>query len=201
MIHVLTFDDVERLYAARGGLTYGEGVTQIEHAVQCAALARADGAVPSLVVAAFLHDIGHLLVSEADMAASGQDDRHEIAGAQMLADMFGPAVYEPIALHVSAKRYLCFKDAAYFDALSRASKRSLDLQGGPFDAAGATAFEELPHWRDAVALRRFDDTGKREESAHLTFADFAMAMRSLLLDSASAKGTDSGWKEGYIVAP
>jgi predicted HD phosphohydrolase len=38
-----SLDDLARLYATRGELTYGQGVTQVEHALQCAALAEADG--------------------------------------------------------------------------------------------------------------------------------------------------------------
>jgi len=184
MIRLSNLQDVERLYATQGGLNYGEGVTQLEHAVQCAALAQAQGATDSLVAAALLHDIGHLLVSEDD--ATAQDDRHEIAGAQALKDLFDETVRGPIALHVAAKRYLCFKQAGYFQALSPASQASLVLQGGPFDPAEAAAFERLRHWPDAVALRRFDDTGKREELCGRGFADFAPLLRSLLLARAGS---------------
>jgi phosphonate degradation associated HDIG domain protein len=175
---------VELLYATQGGLNYGEGVTQLEHAVQCAALAGAQGATDSLVAAALLHDIGHLFLSEGDAAA--QDDRHEIAGAQALKDLFDETVRGPIALHVAAKRYLCFRQAGYFQTLSPASQASLVLQGGPFDETEAVAFERLPHWRDAVALRQFDDTGKREELCGKGFADFAPLLRSLQLARAES---------------
>ena len=40
---------------------YDEVVSQMDHALQTAALARADGAPDVLVVAALLHDVGHLL--------------------------------------------------------------------------------------------------------------------------------------------
>jgi gamma-butyrobetaine dioxygenase len=179
MSPLLTLEAIMRVYAARGGLTYGEGVTQIEHALQCAALAEADGAAPSLVVAALLHDVGHLFEEEA--AALRSDDHHERAGAQALAGLFGPAVIQPIALHVAAKRYLCFCEPAYFDALSPASKASLKLQGGPFDAAQAAIFEAQPHWRDALSLRRYDDTGKSDISSGRTFADFTPLMTSVRL--------------------
>ena len=182
MIRLSNLEEVERLYATRGALNYGEGVTQLEHAVQCAALARAQGAAPSLVAAALLHDIGHLFGMEED--ATEHDDRHEIAGARALKDLFDESVRGPIALHVAAKRYLCFTQAGYFQALSPASQASLVLQGGPFDNAEATAFERLPYCREAVSLRRFDDMGKREEFSGRSFADFAPLLRSLLLGSA-----------------
>lgn len=183
MTRPASLEDIERLYDARGGLRYGEGVTQLEHALQCAALAEADGAAPSLVVAALLHDIGHLFEDALEVAEAGFDHRHEIAGAQALGGLFGAAVRGPIALHVAAKRYLCFQDARYLGALSAASRRSLKLQGGPFDAAQAEAFERRPHWREAVALRRWDDMGKRDDAPARAFTAYTSLMRSLLINS------------------
>jgi phosphonate degradation associated HDIG domain protein len=180
MIAPSSLEDIERLYAARGGLSYGEGVTQMEHALQCAALAQAAGAAPSLVVAALLHDIGHLFEEEAGVVAAEVDYRHQVSGAEALAGLFGEAVRGPIALHVAAKRYLCFTEPSYFDALSPASRASLELQGGPFDAAQAAAFERLAWWREAVALRRFDDEGKRQDAPARSFDDFRPLMRDLV---------------------
>jgi predicted HD phosphohydrolase len=99
-----------------------------------------------------------------------------------LADLFGEDVCGPIALHVEAKRYLCCKEPDYLAALSPASQASLRLQGGLFDAAQAAAFEREPHWRAATMLRRFDDTGKRDEASARCFSDFAPLMRALLRD-------------------
>ena len=50
---------------ADGGATayFGEPVTQLEHALQTAALAEQASASEALVVAALLHDIGHLLAA------------------------------------------------------------------------------------------------------------------------------------------
>ena len=179
--------DIERLYALRGGLNYGENVTQREHAVQCAALAQESGGTPALIIAALLHDIGHLFEDEADATATQFDHRHEIAGARALKDLFGEAVRRPIALHVAAKRYLCLRDARYHQALSAASRESLKLQGGPFHAAEADSFERLPYWQEAVAIRRFDDMGKREELCGRSFAEFAPLLRSLLVNHAQAE--------------
>jgi phosphonate degradation associated HDIG domain protein len=166
---------IGRLYATRGDRRYDEGVSQNEHAVQCALLAEAAGAEPSLIAAALLHDIGHLFEAEED--AARVDGRHELAGARALSRLFDEAVREPIALHVAAKRYLCFADAGYHRRLSAASRRSLELQGGAFDAGQAAAFETRPYWRDAIAVRRFDDLGKRGERAGRRFADFLPLLR------------------------
>jgi phosphonate degradation associated HDIG domain protein len=176
-----SLEDLERLYATQGALNYGEGVSQIEHALQCAALAQADGAAPSLVIAALLHDVGHLFEVEEDVARFEIDDHHQATGADALRDLFDEAICGPIALHVAAKRYLCHAEAGYHAALSPASQSSLRLQGGPFNAVQAAAFEHLPHWREAVALRRYDDTGKRDEAPSNAFADYTPMMRELLI--------------------
>jgi len=185
MIKLSSLEDLTALYAERGGSLYGEAVTQIQHALQCACLAEADGAPASLIVAALLHDVGHLFETEAYAPEPEVDRRHEIVGAQALKGLFGEAVRTPIAMHVGAKRYLCFKDPAYLEGLSPASVQSLALQGGPFTAAEAAAFEGRPYWREALALRRYDDLGKAAEPAARAMADFAPLMRGLLINRAT----------------
>jgi phosphonate degradation associated HDIG domain protein len=160
-------DGVEAVLArlcARGGERYGERVTQLDHALQCASLAAEAGAADSLVAAALLHDYGHLIDDRGHMAErDGLDGEHEAVGAAALVAWFGPAVTEPVALHVAAKRYLCAAEPGYFEALSPASQLSLELQGGPFAPAEAAAFIARPFAPDAVRLRRWDDWGKAIE--------------------------------------
>lgn len=150
------------LFARHGAEGYfGEKVSQQEHALQSAALAEAEGATPALIVAALLHDVGHLIhTGGEDIAERGIDARHEAIGATYLARHFGPAVVEPVRLHVPAKRYLCALDQAYWRDLSPASKRSLELQGGIFSPDEAEEFAALPQAQDAVRLRRWDDQAK-----------------------------------------
>lgn len=155
-------DLIMDLFARCGHSEYGdEPVTQLEHALQCAMLAQAEGAAESLVVAALLHDVGHLLHDLPDDAPDhGIDDAHEVLGYTYLRDWFSPAVSDPVRLHVPAKRYLCAVESRYFDELSPASRTSLELQGGAMTTAEVAAFEALPHSEDAVRLRRWDDKAK-----------------------------------------
>lgn len=156
-------DEVLDLYRRWGAEHYDEELSQIDHAVQTAALAVADGSEGELVAAALLHDVGHLLELEAREGRGELPDEdldHESVGARYLAGLFGPAVTGPIALHVRAKRYRCAVDPAYLDALSDGSRRSLALQGGPADTAEVASFESNPGFRDAVRLRGWDDGGK-----------------------------------------
>jgi phosphonate degradation associated HDIG domain protein len=155
-------DFVMRLFKERGDAAYlGEPVSQTEHALQTAWAAERAGARKALVAAALLHDVGHLLHDfPEDCALVGIDDAHEERGGRWLAQHFGPAVAEPVRLHVAAKRYLCATDASYAARLSKASLRSLRLQGGPFTPEEAAQFCTRPHADAAVVLRRFDEEAK-----------------------------------------
>lgn len=156
---------------------YAEAVSQREHALQCAALAAADGASDAVIAAALLHDIGHLLGAEAgEGEAPRVDHRHEDIGARHLRQWFGPSVTAPVALHVDAKRYLCATEDGYHAALSSASVRSLELQGGPMSPAEVVAFEQRPHWQAAVAVRRWDDLAKVPGAATPSLDDFVPSL-------------------------
>jgi len=152
---------IEEAFRRRGHDHYGEGVSQQEHALQAAWLAEREGAPPALIVAALLHDIGHLLHDlPEDIADQDVDTEHESLGSAWLSQYFGPEVSEPVRLHVSAKRYLCAAEPGYLDQLSAASQQSLALQGGPFDTAAAAAFRAAPGAEAAILLRRWDDEAK-----------------------------------------
>lgn len=156
-------DAILALFERRGALQYeGEGVTQVQHAWQCGRLAARAGATPSLQLAAWLHDLGHLL---SDLSGSptvqGCDDRHEAVAAVLLRPVFGDAVAEPVALHVQAKRCLVATRPGYHDHLSPDSVRSLALQGGPLGVSEAAQFMALPHAQEALRLRAWDDAAKQ----------------------------------------
>jgi phosphonate degradation associated HDIG domain protein len=158
----LSIPDIVALFTRKGGQAYeGEPVTQLEHALQCAARAEAADAPPALVAAALLHDLGHLVNDHGDTPTlRGVDDLHQFAALPFLRATFTDAVLEPIRLHVDAKRYLCATRRDYHDALSSDSKRSLVLQGGVHDAAAAAAFIAQPYAADAVQVRLWDDLAK-----------------------------------------
>ncbi len=158
----LRLADIDQLFALRGAEQYaGEPVTQLEHALQTAALGEAEGASDALVTAALLHDLGHLLHDLGNTPTErGVDDVHQYRALPFLRGLFDDNVLGAIRLHVDAKRYLCATRAGYFDSLSDDSKRSLKLQGGIFDAAQADAFIAQPGAQGAVRLRIWDDLAK-----------------------------------------
>jgi phosphonate degradation associated HDIG domain protein len=155
-------DALFTLFRDRGqGAYFGEAVSETEHALQCAHRAEQAGAAPAWIAAALLHDVGHLLHGlPEDAAEQGIDGRHEEAGAAWLARFFGPAVVDAVRLHVAAKRYLCAVEPDYHVAMSEASRRSLQLQGGPMTHEEVNRFEQEPCFRAAVAVRRWDDAAK-----------------------------------------
>jgi phosphonate degradation associated HDIG domain protein len=158
---VSALGEIRAAFARRGGDTYGEGVSQLEHALQCAACAERDGAPPALIAATLLHDIGHLIHDlPQDVADQGIDTQHESLGSAFLSQHFGPAVSEPVRLHVAAKRYLATTEQGYCGLLSPASIQSLQLQGGLMSAEERSRFAAERFAEDAVRLRRWDDEGK-----------------------------------------
>jgi len=174
-------DEIERVFSEKGHRSYGEHVTELQHGLQCATFATQAGENPFVVAACLLHDYGHLLhdLGE-DIANQGVDARHERIGANRLQGWFPAEVVEPIRLHAASKRYLCWKEAAYFDGLSEASRKSLALQGGPMDDAEAAAFEAGPHFDLAVRVRRYDDMGKVPDMVTPGLAHFRPLLESLV---------------------
>jgi [1-hydroxy-2-(trimethylamino)ethyl]phosphonate dioxygenase len=155
-------DQILAIFQARGAEAYfGENVSTTEHCLQAAYFAQIAAAPSALIVAALLHDIGHLVDDvPRDIAEWTVDAHHEEIGGRWLAARFGPEVSEPVRLHVPAKRYLLATDAGYFAKLSPASVITLKLQGGPMVAHEVVEFEAEPFYREAVRVRQWDDQGK-----------------------------------------
>ncbi len=167
-------------YDRLGDRLYGEQVSQVEHALQAAQRATEDGAPDSLIVAALLHDYGHLAEPDVQADRPAWDARHEVVGAALLKGLFGPEVVQPIALHVAAKRYLCAVEPGYLAGLSDASHYSLRLQGGPFSATDASRFAGRRFADHAVRLRRYDDLAKVVGASTADFGSYAPLMSRLV---------------------
>jgi phosphonate degradation associated HDIG domain protein len=158
----LKLGDIEKLFRDHGHIAYsGEGVSQLEHALQSAQRAEEAGATDALVTAALLHDLGHLLNRQGETpTARGIDDQHQYFAIPFIRTLFPPAIGETIRLHVDAKRALCAIDPDYYESLSEDSKRSLTLQGGIFSPEETEAFLAKPFAEDAMRVRRWDDAAK-----------------------------------------
>jgi phosphonate degradation associated HDIG domain protein len=162
------------IFVGRATKRYGlSDVNQLQHALQAAALAEADGAPPATVLASLLHDVGHMIHTLGDNPAGrGIDDVHEELGAAWLAERFTAEVSEPVRLHVAAKRYLCTVEPDYFGKLSPDSVRSLELQGGLMSPEELEAFRKHPQYQEAVRLRRYDEGAKDPRAATPDFDHF-----------------------------
>lgn len=195
MIIVSTILD---LFESLGCEKYPCGLISVrEHSLQAAARAEREGAAAPLVLAALLHDIGYLLVRVCprDGVQYEVDRRHEQVGAGWLEPFFGPAISEPVRLHVEAKRYLCAVEPGYGRQLSAASRERLAMQGGPLTRAEIRDFQEHPYHRAAVWLCRIDDRACVADGTEVPgFEHYrerleaALLWRQLALESARRKG-------------
>jgi phosphonate degradation associated HDIG domain protein len=154
------------LYQKYGDEDYiGEPVSQMQHMSQAAVLAIEAAADDEVVLAAFFHDIGHICVAhnkDIDMEGYG-NMLHEKIGADFIrAKGFPEKIAALIENHVQAKRYLTFKYPDYYQQLSKASRKTLEVQGGVMTAAEAGKFEEDPYFEVSIKLRRWDDAAKEE---------------------------------------
>jgi phosphonate degradation associated HDIG domain protein len=156
-------DEVMGILSDSGGEQYfGEAVSKLEHAVQCAWHARQAGADEELVLASLLHDIGHLF----DVEGTVRDERvgvvnHDEVGEQWLLERgFSPRLARLVGGHVDAKRYLTATNEAYLSRLSPASVETLKLQGGPMEEGDAAEFAAEPELRDMLRLRSWDELAK-----------------------------------------
>lgn len=175
---------IEDIYTYKATGRYGlSQLNQYAHAVQAAAIARKSDASDALVLAALLHDVGHMIHDLGDHPASvGVDDCHEELGASWLSKYFGPDVTEPVRMHVAAKRYLCAVETGYLMKLSDDSLESLMIQGGPMSNLEITQFESHRYFKDAVMLRRYDEAAKNPKGAQPSLAEFKSLVLNLELD-------------------
>lgn len=162
-------DDIIELYKKHGSNEYaGEKVTQLEHMVQAAALAKQGGYDEEMILAAFLHDVGHICAAAYTgntMGGFGIVNHEKIGGQYLRNRGFSERIARLVENHVSAKRYLTFKYPEYFEGLSEASKKTLEYQGGVMNPDEAALFENDPLCEDFIEMRRWDELAKEEGKA------------------------------------
>ena len=172
-------DKIIQLYEKYGASDYiGESITQIEHALQCAYLAEVNTEITQydnfirecMIVAALLHDIGHLVgLENNEMQMQMHDGKgnnlgivgHENIGANFLKECGMPQlVCELVGSHVIAKRYLCTMSKEYLNKLSDASRETFYMQGGCLTYEEMVKFKTSSFPELKLLLRNFDDKGK-----------------------------------------
>jgi 2-amino-1-hydroxyethylphosphonate dioxygenase (glycine-forming) len=156
-------NEVFEILTKTGGEQYfGEAVSKLSHAEQCAWCAREAGADEELVLAALLHDIGHLLEDEMAVRDErvGVVNHDELGEKWLLSRGFSVRLAALVGGHVDAKRYLTATNPTYMARLSEASKETLVLQGGPMSSDEASEFGNEPELRDILRLRSWDEMAK-----------------------------------------
>ena len=160
----LVADEIISLYHHHGGEEYaGEKVSQLEHMVQSAQMAAQNGLDEDMVLAAFLHDIGHICVSafpHNSMDGFGIIDHEKLGENYLRKRGFSERVAKLVGSHVEAKRYLTFRYPEYYNGLSEASRKTLEYQGGRMTKEEAESFEKDPLFEQMIAMRKIDEQAK-----------------------------------------
>lgn len=151
------------LYNTYGQEEYGEQVTMLMHMMQAALIAESTGFDDEMIIAAFLHDIGHFFENASQMNGLGARAHDDLGSTFLLECGFPEKMARLVGSHVAAKRYLTWSDSAYYDTLSEASKQTLEYQGGPMNEAEALAFRNDPLFQQYIQIRIWDDMGKETD--------------------------------------
>jgi predicted HD phosphohydrolase len=144
----------------------GENMTQTEHALQCAYYAKYYNYDNYLIIAALLHDIGHIIpydtLSSADKMNNLGILRHENKGSLFLSKLgYNDKICNLVLNHVNTKRYLCTIDNKYINKLSEASKKIMEYQGNLMTLEEIIEFKKNIYFEDCIKLRNLDDMGKQ----------------------------------------
>ena len=162
-------------------LYIGENVTIAEHMIQSAMMAEKSKSKDNLVCSCLLHDYGHFILDDPDeLVRNNQDGKHEDIGYEYLKRFFKKEVVEPIKHHVIAKRYLA-RDKKYFEKLSKASKVSMELQGGVLNDKDTESFKRKPYFKSSILLRKFDDAAKKTYVKMKTIHDYKKLLISKII--------------------
>jgi predicted HD phosphohydrolase len=147
-------DHLMLVLAAGRDLFDGDPVDLLDHALQCAAELRARRpGDEEMQVAGLVHDLGHHMVP-------GDDAGHGVNARIAIGALLGDRVAALVEHHVPAKRYLVATDPTYAAVLSPTSVRTLGNQGGSMTDDELATYEALPHWTEALEVRRADDAAK-----------------------------------------
>ena len=199
-----SFVRLKALYDEQGDQDYiGEPVSQREHALQAAAHARASGAPEAAVLAALLHDVGHLQYPKQDSMAGFGTRAHEVLGAHFLASLgFSAKVSVLVQRHVDAKRYQVARSETYRAGLSQASQQTLHFQGGAMTLAERQAFEADPHFELALRVRHWDELAKAPRATVPEFEAYEAQIQADLNSTQLTGNQIAEFKRsGYLVIP
>lgn len=162
------FRELLALFERHGARDYigEEGITQTEHALQCAWAAKEANEAPAMIIAGLVHDIGHLLAFEPGgdqlplLGSFGVEDHEKLGAAWLRHRRVSDYICALVGNHVLSKRYLITKNVMALTELSAASQATLTYQGGLLTAAEMEAFEQDPYFAASLRLRQYDNAAK-----------------------------------------
>ena len=168
-------------FSNNNSLYIGEKLTMSEHMIQSAMLAEKSKCDDDLICSCLLHDYGHFLIDNPDELVKNKlDGGHELIGYEYLKKFFKKQIVEPIRYHVLAKRYLA-RNKTYFEKLSKASKVSLELQGGILNDKDTESFKRKSYFNSSILLRKFDETAKKTYVKMKTIHDYKKLLISKII--------------------
>jgi 2-amino-1-hydroxyethylphosphonate dioxygenase (glycine-forming) len=159
-----SIDKLLLLYNEYGACDYvGEEISQIEHGIQAALLAKDENGEEGVILGALFHDVGHLLGLKYsfEMMDNLGCKKHEMLGSIVLSHIGFPQITcDIVRNHVISKRYLVSKYPQYYDKLSEASRGTLFHQGGKLNMNEIEEFEKKENFDIFIAMRSWDERAK-----------------------------------------
>jgi len=159
-------EEILTLYREHGSIHYGERCSVNSHSFQAGIIAREKGLSEDMILAAFLHDIGHLLPLtheqyQAESMGGFGMEQHDKIGELYLAERgFSDLIQATVRNHVDAKRYLAFAEEGYLDKISSASMETMKYQGGIMKKDEAREFEKKPFFKESIQIRKIGEEAK-----------------------------------------
>lgn len=159
-------------YIKYGANKYNNNLSILEYSFQTSIIAEKYNLGNSLIISAFLHDIGKLIGIEqyyTDIKNYKKDyelqnyliRNYDKIGEKYLEELgFTKCITEPIGLQVVAKRYLITINKNYYNVLSNNSKISLKYQGVIMTNDEITHFLNNKYYKESILLRLCNDNAK-----------------------------------------
>ncbi len=151
--------EVMHLLRSSQDLAYEEeGMSHLDHVLQCAYFSLKEGADEECVLAALLHDLGRYWVHINSEELEGLELRDEdVEGARFLKDRgFSERVTHIVAGHIKMMRYQALVDPDGFDALPCTIHQLVAMKGGAMSKKEALSFENDPYFEDILLLHQCD---------------------------------------------
>jgi predicted HD phosphohydrolase len=192
------FSAIKALYEKYGNEKYmiGEDITQMEHALQAASIAKNCGAPDHIIIGMLLHDIGQLIGLDKGYNSEQLHQSHDDIGAKWLQEHGLPSSVTDICkYHTLAKIIICDKDKNYLSRLSQASQESYFYQ----KRKHGTDYKISKKTEDMiVACRYIDDMSKINNYCPGKIDDYFDIYNRVITNGSSCCNCDAFWIKSVI---